>query len=393
MLLVSLVLCAPFLPVAASGQRRGAGAVECPLRELPLGELQLSESQDPPLPEPRGKVAWFAGTYEQLLGEATRSKRIVFLDFYSRSNAFSKKLEKTTYVDAQVLGELRELLCYSIDADAKETKPLRKRFQVQGPPALVFLDPDGALRDQVSGYFAPEAFLHEVQRIKANRGTFSDLRARILRDPNDLDSRWELACKLRTIGDVFAFEEQVAEIHDRDREGRSPAARRMRLESLFAAASAKLELEPLYEFVAAEKEPALRFEAWWKIWMLEGQAARSASDPEGADRHLLRYFAAARELWPLVPLEEHKFLGNNIAWSIYENRAGATRADLEFALEVALAAVAAARDVPYVVDTLACCLFALGRREEALQEIRRCIELDPQNPVWRERQALFEKTR
>ncbi len=107
----------------------------------------------------------------------------------------------------------------------------------------------------------------------------------------------------------------------------------------------------------------------------------------------MRYFAAARALWPLVPVEEHKFLGNNIAWSIYENRAGATRADLEFALEVALAAVQAARDVPYVVDTLACCLFALGRREEALVEFRRCIELDPQNPVWRERLALFEKAR
>jgi tetratricopeptide (TPR) repeat protein len=382
--LVPLLLCAPFLGAPlptgpTAGQRTAAE----------LGELPTIA---PSLQEHRGRVAWFVGSYEALLQEAARTKRIVFLDFYSRSNAFSKRLEKSTYLDERVLAELRDVLCYSIDADAKETKPLRKRFQVLSPPALVFLDPDGALRDQISGYFAPEPFLRELVRIKANKGTFSVLRARILRDPDDLDARWELACKQREIGDLLGFEEQVAEIRDRDRDGRTAAARRMHLEDLYQSAAASLDLEPLYAFVAAEKEPALRFEAWWKLWMLEGQAARSARDSAGAQMHLTRHFAAARALWPLVPVEEHKTLGNNIAWSIYENRACATRADLEFALEVAQVAVAAARDVPYVVDTLACCLFALGRRDEALVEIRRCIELDPQNPEWRERLALFEKT-
>ena len=127
--------------------------------------------------------------------------------------------------------------------------------------------------------------------------------------------------------------------------------------------------------------------------MLEGQAARAAKDPEHSRKHLQRYFAAARSLWPLVPEEQHESLGNNIAWSFYENRAGATPADLEFALGVAQKAVAAAPETPYVVDTLACCLFAVGRHEEALAQVRRCIELDPQNLEWRERLALFEKHR
>jgi len=374
--LVSLLVCAPIL-VSNAGQR----AFEPPQAPQELGQ------------ERRGKVAWFVGTYDDLLAEAARTKHIVFLDFYSRSNAYSKKLEKTTYLDPQVLAELSDVLCYSVDADAKETKPLRKRFQVQSPPALVFLDPDGALRDQISGYTAPDSFLKELQRIKANQGTFSDLRARIQRDPNDLDSRWALGRKLREIGDLPGYEQQVAEIHDRDRDGRSIASRRIRLEDLYSAASARLDLEPLYEFVAAEKEPTLLFDAWWRIWTLEGQATRSAADPEQAHARLLRYFAAARALWPLVPADLHDTLGNNIAWSFYENRSGATRADLEFALGVATKAVEAAHDVPYVVDTLACCLFAVGRTDEALVQIKRCIELDPQNSVWRERLMMFEKSR
>jgi hypothetical protein len=341
--------------------------------------------------EARGKLAWFRGSYEDLLAEAERSGKIVFLDFYSRSNPLSRKLEKSTYVDPRVVSEMSDVLCFSIDTDTKDSKALRKRFQVQTPPALVFLDPDATLRDQLSGYFAPEQFLLELERIEANRGTFSDLRKRIERDANDLDSRWLLACKLRTIGDVVGFEEQVGEIKERDREGRSTASRRMHLAGLYTAATAKLELQPLYDFVEHEEDAALLFDGWWSIWMLEGQAARSARDPEKARVHELRYFAAARALWPLVPVEQHGRLGNNIAWSIYENRTTATRSDLEFALMVAQKAVEAAPQVPAVVDTLACCLYAVGRHDEAREQVKRCIQLDPQNPEWRERLAEFQR--
>lgn len=349
--------------------------------------------QNPLTAEQRGKVPWFTGSYEELLAEAARTKRIVFLDFYSRSNAYTKRLEKSTYTDGQVLAELCELLCYSIDADAKESKALRKRFQVQSAPALVFLDPDGALRDQLSGFKGPEPFLKELRRIKANQRTFSDLRGRIQRDANDLDSRWALACKLREIGDLRGYEEQAAEIRDRDAELRTPAGRRMHLEILASAAAAKFDLEPLYRFVSDEKEPALRFDAWWKIWTLEGQAARSVADAERANMHRQSCFAAARELWPLVPEDQHGLLGNNIAWSFYENRSRASQSDLEFALSVAVKAAAAAPDVPAVVDTLACCLFAVGKRDEALVQVKLCIQLDPQNATWRERLVEFEKPR
>lgn len=376
--LVLPLLCAALVSIRTSGPGPGQAPA---IRSVPSYQ------------EARGKIAWFAGTYEELLEEAARSKRIVFLDFYSHTNTYSKKLERGTYTDPRVVAELADVLCFSIDADSKDSKQQRRRFQIQSAPALVFLDPDGSLRDQISGYFAPEPFLAELRRIKANQGTFSGLRARIRSDPDDLDSRWELACKLRTIGDLVAYEEQVAQLRERDPEGRAPASRRMHLAALCSSASAKLELAPLYDFVNSEKDPALQFEAWWSIWNLEGQAARSADDPARARQHELRTFAAARALWPLVPVEQHGRLGNNIAWSFYENRAGATQADLEFALGVAVLAVAAAPDVPAVVDTLACCLFAVGKREEALEQVKRCIQLDPRNPEWRERLAEFARTR
>jgi len=356
-----------------------------PSQEAPAGAAVTQEQ--------RAKLKWFEGTFEELLAEASRSQRLVFLEFWSQWIPLSKKIDKLTLSDPKVVAELEGVLCYSVDADCKQGKALRKKFQVQTPPVLVFLDPEGSLREQLSGFFAPESLLVELARIKRNEGTFSDLRARIQADPADLDARWVLACKHRYIGDLPGFEEQVSQIRERDPEGKMVASRRLRLYELHSAAAAQLDLEPLYAFVRDEKDRKLLFEGWLDIWNLEGQAARSTRDVEKSRAHELRYFAAARALWPLVPKEEHGRLGNNIAWNFYLSRANATRSDLEFALAVAEKAVAAAPDHPAVVDTYACCLFAVGRRDESLLHVKRCIDLDPQNPQWRERLAEFQKSR
>jgi tetratricopeptide (TPR) repeat protein len=336
---------------------------------------------------------WYTGSFDDLLREAASSQRIVLLNFRSDWITYSKMLDKVTLSSPDVLAELEDLLCFAIDGDSKEGKNLGKKFQVRTPPALVFLDPDGRLRDQLCGFYGPAPFVKELRRIRRNEGTFSDLRARVQKSPDDLDSRWQLACKLKTIGDLRGFEEQVSQIRERDPEAKSVAARRMRLCDLATAAGVEFDLEPLYAFVRAESDRTLLFEGWLEIWKLEGEAARSIRDPEKARSHGQRYFESARALWPLVPEEEYGRLGNNIAWNVYENRASASHADLEFALQVATKAVAAAPDVAAVVDTYACCLHALGRVDEALVQVKRCIELDPQNPSWRERLTEFTKGR
>ena len=66
------------------------------------------------------------------------------------------------------------------------------------------------------------------------------------------------------------------------------------------------------------------------------------------------------------------------------------RARVAAALDVAERCVNIQPKDPYVVDTLACCLYAVGRDGEAIQMIRRSIDLDPENPQWRKRLEEFQ---
>ena len=90
-----------------------------------------------------------------------------------------------------------------------------------------------------------------------------------------------------------------------------------------------------------------------------------------------------------MPDEDRPKIGNNVAWWIYEHRNEVGDADLAFALDVAERSVALVPEDPLLVDTLACCLFAVGREQEAQETIRRCIQLDPDNPQWRRRLEEF----
>ena len=107
--------------------------------------------------------------------------------------------------------------------------------------------------------------------------------------------------------------------------------------------------------------------------------------------HRKRGFDAARKLWPHVSPENEYFvhIGNNIAFSYYQGRAHLAARDLAWALEIARKVAANAPEDAYVIDTLACCLYAVGLEDEAVEALRRCIELEPANLKWKERLREF----
>ena len=336
----------------------------------------------------QGKLRWFQGSWDELIAKAKKTDRLVLLGFWADWCHFCKRLQKETYSDARVAAEMSDVLCFSVDIDAEKNVALVRRFKANGKvPMLVFLEPDAELRDLISGFLPPKDFLQEVRRIKRNEDTFSGLRARIDEHPKDFNARYQLAVKLRHIGDQRGYEHQIAAIRRLDPEGRSVPSRQFKLEKLRKHADAGLRPEALYAFLEKETDPGLLFEGWRAVWQLEDYLAKETESESERMLHRQRSFAAARSLWPHVPKKYWSRIGNNIAWSYWECREYLTAADMKWALEVVQAVVKEAPDVPHAIDTLACCLWAVGRKDEAIAAVKRCIELEPLNGMWKQRLA------
>lgn len=371
--------------------------LSCLVHPAPAGIatlLPVAMATPPPLQEPadpyarsKGKLEWFEGSWEELLAEAKKSERLIFLDFYAEWCVWCKRLDKDVFSHEVVVGEMKDLLCYAVDVESKAGKPIAKRYHVDPLPTLLFLEPNGDVREVVVGFMTASPFLEEVKRIKRNEGTLGALRERIEKEPTDLDARYELGMKLQKIGDQHGYEKQVQAIRELDPEGLTVASRRLTLDEILASTRNKPDPQTLYAFVAVETDPDLLFRGWYAIYHVEGTLAAKRSKKRAFHREC--WVEAARKLWHHTPEMNRGSLGNAIAWNFYEARAELGPDELAFALDVARDAVKILPNDPNVVDTLACCLFATGARDEALLMIKRCIELDPQNPEWKKRLEDF----
>ncbi len=361
---------------------------------MPLTALLLSLA--PCLPaagEPSAErgIPWFEGTWEELLAEARQSDRVIFVDFWAEWCRPCKKMLSHTLPDEQVLAELGELVCYSVDIDSALGRPLTREFKVKSYPTLLFLDPNGSPRDRLTGYFGPEEFLSELQRIRRNEGTLGALRQDVQRNPESIDARFELALKLRSMGDVAGFEKEAQVIRRLDPQQLSLPARKLELEIVVSSLRQTMELGPLYEFLEDERYEENLFQGWYEVWKYEGSAFKNAEDPARRKKHRKAWSRAAHRLWKHVPEGKIARYGNYIAWSFYEHAEALSAAEKSFALEVALRAAGQAPRDAAVIDTLACCLFMNGEREKALAEVLRCMALDPENEQWQKRHRTFSR--
>jgi len=340
-----------------------------------------------PLAGEHGDVAWFQGTPQAALARAKSEGKFVFIDFWTDWCTYCKKLDREAFVDPDVVAALESLVAINVDAESEQGAALAKRFGVSSYPALILLNPQGVAEDNIGGYLAPDRFLAEIRRVQRGEGTVSALRATVNKNPGDLDTRYELALKLRSVGDSSAAEAQLSAIEKADPEAKSDAMKRLltdrartRLREVVAELMSNyeehLELDPtpMETFLKQTKVAAVRFEGWLTLGNMHGQIGELAQGR-----------AAHRRAWGDCPDEHKASFGNQLAWNFYEYEDELSDDDKAFALRVALAAAEAAGDDADVLDTLACCYAMNGKREEAIATIKRAIELEPHDADWAER--------
>ena len=346
--------------------------------------------------EAHGKIPWFQGTFAEARALAVREKKLVFIDFWTTWCGWCKKLDRDTYSDERVLAATQGWICLNIDAESETGAPIAREYPINGFPTMIVLEPDGSVREVLSGYLPPAAFLAEVERITANRDTLSALRAAAAAEGAGVDARWKYASRLMEIGDEKGVDAQVAAIRKLDPEGKSLAMHYVafqdalkRINELWQQDKATEAPAVLKELIAKETYPEVQVRAWNVLGQVYGALAGQAKNPEDATRYNLESRTAQITAWRTAPDRDAIGFGKQVLNEFYgtKDRLGAD--DKEFALEVAERLRKLAPEDAEALDLVACAHFLNGRKDEALALVKKAIELDPKNVNYAKRLSEF----
>jgi len=353
----------------------------------------------PLAPGDHGKIAWFEGTFEAALAKAKAENKLIFIDFWTSWCGWCKRLDKDTFANDAVAAEMKDILCLSIDAESEAGAPLAKRFGVRGYPGLVLLGPDGRIEDNIGGYLKPDKFKAEIQRVRSGEGTVGGLRKKVAADPSNMDLRFQLASKLEALGDVEGHAKEVAEIQKLDPDGKSLPRRRLAFQAVAQkindnyTKTQEVDTKLMADFLAEEKHAELLFAGWNSMGQMNGflaQQAQQKGNQADAKKYQVEFRSAIRNAWKYVPEAQVADFGNSLAWNYYESREDLSSEEKTFALEVAEKVNQVSKDAVSSIDTYACCLAMNGKKDEAIRQIQRCIELEPDNQKWKDRLAELQ---
>lgn len=417
----------------------------------PLAALALlAPAQTPPAGAPpaptaaraaHGKLDWFQGSFDDLLDAARRSGRPIFLDFWTTSCSWCKKLDAETFTDPAVVDFMGNFLCYAVDAEevrlgaSIDGARLAQRYGARAYPYLVFAEPTGELRDRIAGYLAPADFLREAKRIRSGENTLTELVDRVQFEPANVFLRGELMQRYAQLGDGDASKKEGAELRARIGRGEgfdaSSPYERWRVSQLLrnagdeAGANAqldairqlgepgvrwldrraaldnavatvnlafqtekKLDPAPLAAFIEAETLPELRYEGWIARRNMENFTAvqrRNEGKPDEEARARAAARKSAREAWKYCPPRFRNDVARELVSAWVLDSASISMEERAFAVEVARKAAEQAPNDPSRVDLLGQALEALGHHDQAVSAFQRALELDPRRAGTRER--------
>ena len=98
--------------------------------------------------------------------------RPAMLDFYADWCVSCKEMESLTFSDARVHARLAQLnlLRADVTANNRDDQALLKRFNLFGPPGIIFFDADGNEVARVVGYQSADTFLKSLEKVGPSNG-------------------------------------------------------------------------------------------------------------------------------------------------------------------------------------------------------------------------------
>jgi tetratricopeptide (TPR) repeat protein len=101
-----------------------------------------------------------------------------------------------------------------IDNHNSEEGKLKKRYDINAVPTLVFINPDGTVIDKIVGYQGAEEFLEELTRITNRENTIESLREKYLAAKKDREARYSKSSM--STDELFQYANKLYQAQDYD---------------------------------------------------------------------------------------------------------------------------------------------------------------------------------
>lgn len=110
-------------------------------------------------------VRFFHGSWSQVLAEARRQNKPIFIDVYTTWCGPCKLMSAQAFPNARVGARMNDnFINYKIDAEKGEGETVARRYGVQAYPTSLFISVEGKLIRRTLGYNGVDWFLAEAQR-------------------------------------------------------------------------------------------------------------------------------------------------------------------------------------------------------------------------------------
>ena len=107
---------------------------------------------------------------DQQLAQAKSNGQKVLLDFYADWCISCKEMEALTFSDEKVIAALKtyQLIQVDVTKNSAEHQKILKRYQLFGPPAILFFNEQGAEMTQarVIGFMKAERITERINSLK-----------------------------------------------------------------------------------------------------------------------------------------------------------------------------------------------------------------------------------
>lgn len=106
------------------------------------------------------KIQFTTASWNDVIATAKKENKPIFLDISASWCGHCKRMKANVFTNPEVAKLYNEkFINVSVDGEKGEGIQLAKIYGVKGYPTFVFLNPDGSLAKQTSGYHNPEKFL------------------------------------------------------------------------------------------------------------------------------------------------------------------------------------------------------------------------------------------